>query len=411
MIAGIYAGDTAKLSMQSCMSRLPRMERRSGSILRDQIAPPEHVKAARLAKFDAARPEMEAEDTNQMMQKDAYQWRREVEKKGIFSFHGGLGTFIRALRMRLADGSNDPYSAVLARHTTAPDAEFVMHSNTNVQGLSIDAENKPVLSVCDAKDGSNAQQWQYDHVFSTLPTHELHTLLSHSSSALPLSSEHSGQVKSLLSPSSMPLASMWTVSVVYRGQVLRPDQHAFGLLVPSHHNIPGLELLGIAFDSCMFPMHNSSAEGGETRLTVMMGGDRHPWLIDASESDIALHGLRAIEAMLGIDHQTHRPLVVEAALNRNCIPQFYVGHAAKQHQLHQLLQHIAYTPSSFQLPVAKPLPHIHVPMHESGARAAEGGSKALLPLTLLGTNYGVSLNDCIHHASQSAADFVFRSMQ
>jgi oxygen-dependent protoporphyrinogen oxidase len=426
MIAGIYAGDPYVLSMQSCLARVAAMERASGGILRDQAFQSKEVRARKAAEFDAQYDEHHAAD----VERQANPWRAKVMdlangSGGIYTLEGGLATLVRALRLRLADDSNDPYTVVMrqrGQERDVPDAHFALHAKQAVQALHIDEHNKPVLHVADQQNGGKVDALQFDHAFSTLPTHALHSVLTAPQSSLPLSAEHRSHLAHVLSPQeSMPFASVWVVNVVYpRGDILRPEQRGFGLLVPSKHTIRGLEVLGISYDSCIFPPQTAegesapSAETTETRLTVMLGGARHPWLAtELDESGASLHALRAIEALMGIDHREARPTLVEATLQVDCIPQFLVGHAQKQHELHQLLQHLAYTPPSFTLPVVRPLPPLHVDVHEAGVRARAEQQQAnnpplLRPLTLLGTNYGVAVNDCIHHATKTAQEFAQR---
>lgn len=68
-------------------------------------------------------------------------------------------------------------------------------------------------------------------------------------------------------------ASVYVVNVGYRGKdLLPPAKRGFGLLVPQDQN---MEILGIIFDSCVFPTQHAASGGegspSETRLTVMIG--------------------------------------------------------------------------------------------------------------------------------------------
>jgi len=142
------------------------------------------------------------------------------------------------------------------------------------------------------------------------------------------------------------------VNVAYDKAVLR--QKGFGYLVPSNQ---GEAVLGVVFDSCIFPEQNQSA--CETRLTVMLGGAFHPNLDPATAREKALASLRShlnIRAVPTHCHVTHYP---------RAIPQYMVGHGERVEALEAILN--------------KRYPHI----------------------TCIG-NYlhGVSINDCIRAAAE-----------
>ena len=392
MIAGIYAGDPKKLSIVSCLHRLTVMEARSGGVVRDMFFPPAEVKAAKKAKtlerFDKSLERVEDEE-----------WMTQAKRSSIYSLKGGVSRLTTALRQRLESDHHDPYAKVLP----GKDADVKIALQQSVMGLRIDESNKPILQLVD-KEGVKTES-AYDHVFSTLPSFALQPIIG--ASQLPLSSQHHTQLSNLLNESSMPFASIWLVNIVYDHEVLPPEKRGFGLLVPTKHNIPGLEILGITYDSVVFPAQNSSPR--ETRFTVMIGGDRFPQYSSASRESMELHALKAVQAMLDIDPREHRPIIVNGMFQGKCIPQYYVGHAAKVNQALQLFQHIASTPSSHKLPESIKVPTIDVPQH---AAAAAGTTPHHRPITLLGTSFcGVSLNDCIHHGMAAAQDFVKREIE
>lgn len=409
LMAGIYAGDPKKLSLQSTLLRFAQGERRSGSVMREYFWKNKTSESTRLSDEEHYRERSRELDRIKNRVADPV-WLAAVKSTRIYSFQSGVGALTGALKTRLLSDSQDPHAAVLARkHPDVRDASVSIQTGSRVVALSINAANKPVLEISMA--GSSARR-EFDHCFSTLPTHELHTLLAHERSGLPLAPEHRSSLLGAISPSATPFASVWVVHLIYSGDLLQGPARGFGLLVPSRHVLAGTEILGVTYDSCVFPSQNSGSQPkGETRLTVMIGGDRHPWLVEGeralNEETAGMHALRAVHAMMGpvFDPSVNRPLIVRALLNRQCIPQYYVGHAWRTNLMHQLTQHLAYSPSSYIMPSASPLPTFEVPEHEAAARAAPG---TLMPLSLLGTNYGVSLNDCVHHATNTAKDFVER---
>lgn len=122
-----------------------------------------------------------------------------------------------------------------------------------------------------------------------------------------------------------------------------------------------LDILGVTFDSHSFPSHNAKGKE-ETRVTVMMGGGRHPHIAKESPEQAEGRALAALKNCLGI---TQTPKAVKTALATNAIPQYQLNHDAKIGRLHDL-----------------------------ASRYTAGR------LTLLGTTvHGVSVNDCISHAT------------
>jgi len=423
LIGGIYAGNPSKLSMQSCLSRLVVSERRSGGVLRDMLTPSAEAKAERERRRLESVQQLDeeiarlAKATSEEL--DEHEWihtLRSGGSGGIYSFRQGMDTLTRTLR------------ANLERHDTAQsNVQIELKSETEVSALQINDANKPVLELLDrsaTEDGTNMNKplHEFDHVFTTLPAFALHRLLQSDSTHLPIDRSLHSQLLDCLSGT--PHASVTVVHVIFDRDVIPADKKAFGILVPTKHALKDMDILGISFDSCIFPSHHSSPS--ETRLSVMLGGDRqrqrhrHRHLtmdqVGQQDDDAKLVAVYAIYTMLGLDPDKVQPTLISVTNNEHCIPQYLTGHAQRTHQLHEILKHLAYTPSSFTLPTPQPLPPIDIPIHAAAHHAANHSTSvesspplALRPLSLLGTSfYGVSLNDCIHHARTMAKDFVTR---
>lgn len=141
---------------------------------------------------------------------------------------------------------------------------------------------------------------------------------------------------------SIPSTSLTVVNVAY--QNLKLNYPGFGYLVPTSEKE---KVLGVVFDSSIFPQQNSK---NETRLTVML---RHG---DSKEA------LDAIKRHLGIQQE---PNEVHVKKYSHAIPQYQIGHLKRV--------------NGFEEHLVKHYPHI----------------------TCLG-NYlhGVSLNHCIQNPTQ-----------
>ncbi|KYN40934.1 Protoporphyrinogen oxidase [Trachymyrmex septentrionalis] len=151
----------------------------------------------------------------------------------------------------------------------------------------------------------------------------------------------------------IPTVTMGVVNLEFQGDVL-PFQ-AFGFLVPPKENLP---LLGVIFDSCIFP-------GSSTVLTVMMGG---AWFekyfgSNPSKEQLLTTAINHTKNILQIEEE---PIAYNVAVLKDCIPQHVVGHNARVKRIHD-----------------------YISAHH-------------IPLALCGSSYqGVGLNDVILSAKQA----------
>ena len=145
---------------------------------------------------------------------------------------------------------------------------------------------------------AGGQVYRADALFCALPAAQTGYLLK------TLSPDHSEQLSKVKS------CSVTVINLGYNKQVL--PVKGFGYLTSTHSRE---EILGVIFDSSVFPHHNRSKE--ETRLTIKLE-DRG--LSRESMIEIALQG---IKRHLGIDE---KPDAISYKLAVNAIPQYGVGH-------------------------------------------------------------------------------------
>jgi protoporphyrinogen oxidase len=114
-------------------------------------------------------------------------------------------------------------------------------------------------------------------------------------------------------PQDLPYASAVVVNLGFKMQVT--PFKAFGYLVPSSEKE---EVLGVIFDSAAFP----SLPGPE-KLTVMLGGIRHPHMIHKTDSEI----LNLVFSHLR-KHLSLRAFPSSYLIHRhgNAIPQYPIGY-------------------------------------------------------------------------------------
>ncbi|MFT4553809.1 MAG: oxygen-dependent protoporphyrinogen oxidase [Chlamydiales bacterium] len=154
------------------------------------------------------------------------------------------------------------------------------------------------------------------HVFSTIPPRELALLYP----------DFSPDISALLN--NFSYTSLTAVNVGYSKRVLK--NQGFGYLIPSKEKE---KLLGVTWDSCIFPQQNSYKE--QTRLTAMLGGSRNKSLHLLPEEELAQIALEGIHKHLGISDKPESICVYTA---HNLIPQFNVGHEDKLLNLSQALK-------------------------------------------------------------------------
>lgn len=157
-----------------------------------------------------------------------------------------------------------------------------------------------------------------------------------------------------------PYATIAAVNMGWKNDVL-PYQ-GFGYLVPFNQH---QEILGTVFDSSVFPEQN---KGPQTRLTIMIGGIRHPKAMHGTTHELQAIAGKAVFRHLGISAE---PDVSHVSFARHAIPQYEVGHHARLQRIEKELQQIF----SFRL-------------------------------KLLGSAWrGVAVNDCISEAQAMAQGF------
>jgi oxygen-dependent protoporphyrinogen oxidase len=189
----------------------------------------------------------------------------------------------------------------------------------------------------------DGRKLEADHLFSTLSPDKLKPLLSDETLA------------ALVPP--VPRVSLAIVVMGFHEALLR--HKGFGCLAPSKEEH---DLLGISFDSAIFPHLNGLFQ---TRLSVMLGGQRAPECAQESESELRQKALYFCKKYLHIDRVPHVMEVIRAERSISAYP---VGHLARM------------------------------------ARLEERLSKERL--TLLGAGlYGISVPACITHAQELASKF------
>lgn len=208
-------------------------------------------------------------------------WIERMQKSPLFSFKNGMETLTRAMFSRL-------------------DVEFRLGCKPT--RIAFD-QDKVSLEI------AGGHVLEADHLISALPAYELAHLIS----------SHDSEAASFMK--SIPHATVGVVNLGYRRNLLK--NRGFGYLIATREEE---KILGCIWDSCVFPEQNR--QGEETRLTVMLGGMRHPMIEVFSENDCLKLALEAVGRQLNIDAL---PDASHVTIARKAIPQFEVGYVkAKQ---------------------------------------------------------------------------------
>jgi oxygen-dependent protoporphyrinogen oxidase len=142
-----------------------------------------------------------------------------------------------------------------------------------------------------------------DQILSTLPAHQLYSLYPDPMLA------------------TIPTQSLVVVNLGYRASVLK--KAGFGYLVPSKERE---SILGVVWDSCLFPEQNRSSH--ETRLTAMVAEQ------GLSDPQIEQLVLKAMANHLGIRQP---PDLIKINRKSRAIAQYSVGHAIRVQEFRRRL--------------------------------------------------------------------------
>ncbi|KAM4603143.1 protoporphyrinogen oxidase [Discoglossus pictus] len=299
---GVFAGDSRGLSLRSCFPFLYEAEQRKRSVILG------------MATAGVKGPQLDSDLIR----------RSTKERWSQYSLRGGLQTLSEALENFLRDKGVE------------------IHKDTPVQQLERTPDHRWKIKL---PDGSVSA----DHVFSALPAKVLSRLLP--TFAGPLARE-------LRDMSTVTVA---VVNLEYDGAVMPVS--GFGHLIPSSEDSA---VLGIVYDSVAFPEHDRRGSRS-TRMTVMLGGAWFESSLgdpDTVSSEKLLNlATQAAATQLGVKGQPSRTIV---QLNKDCIPQYKVGHFKRMENISSFLR-----------------------QHS-------------LPLSLIGASYdGVAVNDCIYNAKNA----------
>ncbi|MGH7454281.1 MAG: protoporphyrinogen oxidase, partial [bacterium] len=269
-VAGVYAGDPARLSVRAAFPKLYGLEQNYGSLIRGAI---------RGRKERAARAE-KAKDRARML-----------------SFREGMGALPAALHRRLGEKVQLGVSNV--QISTAADQALP---------FSLEKEEPDKMWRIAFKTTSNEKIWNEiyaRHVVITAPAYHVPTLFSE------------GPARRLAALRDVVYAPVAVIATGFRRKHVRHPLDGFGFLVPEKEQ---RNILGTLFNSTLFP---NRAPEGRVLMTTFAGGMRQPTLVSREDRDLRQLVLEDLRDLLGI---SAAPDFIHIRRYQQAIPQYMIGH-------------------------------------------------------------------------------------
>jgi oxygen-dependent protoporphyrinogen oxidase len=274
LVAGIYAGDPHKLSVQQAFPRLAELEARHGSLIKGQIfGARERKRRGEIAKDRAPK----------------------------FSFDEGLQVLPDTLAAQL--GEVVKLNTSVTKLTQTTDGWMLTLSEGRVPRAPFpapeigDSQNSPLRTETPA---------EHSAVIYCGTTYKLAELQI--ATRLPVNFTAFSEIRY------PPVASV--VLGFRREDVAHPCQ-GYGMLIPK---IEGFKILGTIFSSSLFP---NRAPAGHVTLTSYVGGERQPDLAARSADELVALTSDNLRQLLGV---RGRPVFQHTALYPKAIPQYNLGY-------------------------------------------------------------------------------------
>lgn len=324
IVVGIYGGNIDQLSMQSCFPAFYDAAKKRKSLVRGLL----------LNKSPSSLIEGISKDLN-LTNEEKEQFLKNIEKVknngGMFSFANGIDTLTSALQREHGEYI-DTSKKIIGISKSSKNGQIEIEFDQT--SISSNSHIDPALeSATSASTGRSVRT--FNSVISSIPSFELSPLLE----------SVSPRTSSILSE--IDFASMAVVSLAFEekeGQkpIIPGKYLGFGYLVPPIEN---RSILGVSFDSVVFPSHSHLGENGKSdlngadypdskptsnlvRVAVMMGGNtsNNSNAVDVmtkSKEELLQIALKALKEDMDVDAV---PVATDVLVAKNAIPQYAVGH-------------------------------------------------------------------------------------
>uniref|UniRef100_A0A6G1SG59 Protoporphyrinogen oxidase n=1 Tax=Aceria tosichella TaxID=561515 RepID=A0A6G1SG59_9ACAR len=339
LLRGITAGDARKLSTKAIFSDIFEKEQTYGSIVKGVFKPP----VTKMPHDD-----LFPHDVLESKLLDKF----EKERALSYNLTTGLQTLPEHLSNSLLNSNDDDVIAI--------------YNRTKVLSVNFDNDELESGAPCSVSvetiDGDRVVI-EADHIVSCIPANQFVQTFPESMPA-----EQKEALKFLYE---IPHRPVGCVTVEYRdlSKSLPNMSSSFGFLT---HSKAGCQVLGISFDSAMFPAIDKPT--GSFRMTCMMGGEWYKEIFGTDNLDkvtdaqLEQISLDEIQRLLGIKDE---PFRMSPYLWKTGIAQYRPGHVGRVRDTRKNIETLK------------------------------------LPLTILGQSYdGIAINDVIFSARMAADSFV-----
>jgi oxygen-dependent protoporphyrinogen oxidase len=283
LVAGVYAGDPCKLSVQQAFPRLAELESRYGSLIKGQIfGARERKRRGEIAKDRAPK----------------------------FSFDEGLQVLPDTLAAQLGDA---------------------VRLNTTVTKLTQTADGWALTSheIGDSQSSSLRNETQAEHSAviccgTAFKLAELQVMCGRAAQ------QHrpTGRQPLDLSPfSEIRYPPVTSVVLGFRRKDVKHPCAGYGMLIPK---IEGFKILGTIFSSSLFP---NRAPAGHILLTSYIGGERQPELALLPPDKLVAMTREDLRVLLGING---KPTFQHTVLYPKAIPQYNIGYGRYREWMNEI---------------------------------------------------------------------------
>lgn len=344
VIHGIYACDASSLSVRSALPFLWETEQKHGSLLRAMLPPKWNGRFRSPDALQKSKNDIEKTELDRIKALIGPAYTQALESASVYSFKLGVGEITRSARDELLRKPNVELRGGERVKNIVYDESgtLVVKSDSASEPVSRIVSTLPASALATALEGPR-----------TSPT--LRSLLRHNPST-------TVGVVNFAIPAGLAHAIAPDCAFLnHRPQHVTGDG-AFGFLIPRCESQGGgghteeianpEGVLGVVFDSDAIAGQDQ-ADGGVTKLTVMVGGPHfglQPSGLEKSsgstsagslpdEEEILRRAISALDRHLGIPTSltSHEETVARPRLQRHCIPTYLPGHFSRMLQLHHEL--------------------------------------------------------------------------
>ena len=345
VLRGISAGDCRHYSTRGFLGTSLDKEQKYGSFIKSVFKPP-------LQEFEKDDLFLSDFSSSEALKK------LHADRAVAFNVRPGLQTLPVHLCNSLLNNNDDDVMAIYNR-TRGISVKF-----NGDQIMDEDESQAPCTVVVETVDGDRVDL-DCDHIVAALPANQLTTMLRSKDSIV-----GEPQMEALDFATKIPHCPVGCVTLEYQNlDIKQPELFgSFGFLT---HSKAGSRLLGVSFDSAVFPGHDSRPD--RFRLTCMMGGAWAEEVFGTSSMD-SVSGAQmeqiALEEVSKLLDLNDEPVRVSSYMWKTGIAQYRPGHVAQVAAMREKMKSLN------------------------------------LPVTLLGQSYdGVAVNDVLYSARIAADKF------